>query len=109
MRFVILDLSFIKSCYTAEIVETTLVISRFRFLRVGSRISELRVIILPGIIVGYQPKKIRQRRYEQKLNENDQYETQSRGNESLFHYLCYTVDSIYILSRQNVAQDSSDL
>ena len=31
----------------AEIVETTLVISRFRFLRVGSRISEFRVIILP--------------------------------------------------------------
>ena len=33
----------------AEIVETTLVISRFRFLRVGSRISELREIILPGM------------------------------------------------------------
>ena len=32
-----------------EIVETTLVVSRFRFLRVGSRISELRVIILPGL------------------------------------------------------------
>ena len=32
----------------AEIVETTLVVSRFHFLRVGSRISELRVIILPG-------------------------------------------------------------
>ena len=36
----------------AEIVEATLVISQFRFLRVGSR-----------IIVGYQPEKIRQRRY----------------------------------------------
>ena len=33
---------------TAEIVETTLVISWFRFLRVASRISMLRVIILPG-------------------------------------------------------------
>ena len=33
----------------AEIVETTLVISRFRFLRVVSRISVLRVIILPGM------------------------------------------------------------
>ena len=33
----------------AEIVETTLVVSRFRFLRVGSRISELGVIILPGM------------------------------------------------------------
>ena len=32
----------------AEIVETTLVVSRFRFLRVGSRILEPRVIILPG-------------------------------------------------------------
>ena len=31
----------------AEIVETTLVISRFSFLRVGFRISELHVIILP--------------------------------------------------------------
>ena len=30
------------------------------------------------IIVGYQPEKIRRRRYEQKLNENDQYATQSR-------------------------------
>ena len=104
-----------------EIVETTLVVSRFRFLRVGSRISELRVIILPGtqilkvvswisdcsrfrfsflkftkindklkkgIIVGYQPEKIRRRRYEQKLYENDQYATQSGENESCFHYLC---------------------
>ena len=25
-----------------------------------------------GIIVGYQPEKIRRRRYKQKLNENDQ-------------------------------------
>ena len=32
----------------AEIVETTLVVSRFHFLRVVSGISELRVIILPG-------------------------------------------------------------
>ena len=32
----------------AEIVETTLVVSRFHFLRVGSHISELHVIILPG-------------------------------------------------------------
>ena len=32
----------------AEIVETTLVVSRFRFLRVWSWISVLRVIILPG-------------------------------------------------------------
>ena len=31
-----------------RIVETTLVVSRFHFLRVGSRISKLRVIILPG-------------------------------------------------------------
>ena len=31
-----------------EIVEMTLVVSPFRFLRVGSRISELRVIVLPG-------------------------------------------------------------
>ena len=31
----------------AERVETTLVISRFHFLRVESRISKLRVIILP--------------------------------------------------------------
>ena len=40
------------------------------------------------IVVGYQPEKIWRRRYEQKLNENDQYATQSRGNESRFHYLC---------------------
>ena len=120
-----------------EIVETTLVISRFCFLRVGSPISELRVIILPGTqilkvgsrisdcgrfcfsflkfyvassrfnrlggtrtekmnvttirtlsIYGYQPKKIRRRRYEQKLNENYKYATQSRENKSSFHYLC---------------------
>ena len=32
----------------AEIVKTTLVVSRFCFLRAGSRISEVRVIILPG-------------------------------------------------------------
>ena len=36
----------------AEIVETTLVVSWFHFLRVG-RISELRVIILPGTAVGF--------------------------------------------------------
>ena len=30
-------------------METTLVVSWFRFLRVGSRISKLRVIILPGM------------------------------------------------------------
>ena len=40
-----------------------------------------------GIIVWYQPEKIRQRRYEQKLNTNDQYAMQSRENESRFHYL----------------------
>ena len=70
----------------AEIVETTLFVSRFRFLRVGSRKSVLRIVILPGthnklrkgIIVGYQPEKIRWRRYEQKLNENELYATQSR-------------------------------
>ena len=33
----------------AEIVEMTLVVSQFHFLRVGSRISKLRVIILPGM------------------------------------------------------------
>ena len=33
----------------AEIMEMTLVVSRFRFLRVGSRLSELHVIILPGM------------------------------------------------------------
>ena len=33
----------------AEIVETTLVVSRFRFFRVVSRISEVCVIILPGM------------------------------------------------------------
>ena len=33
----------------AEIMETTLVVSRFCFLRVESHISELRVIILPGM------------------------------------------------------------
>ena len=33
----------------AEIVETTLVVSRFRVLMVGSRISVLREIILPGM------------------------------------------------------------
>ena len=37
-----------QGVHRAEIVETTLVISRFRFLRVGSCISEMRVIILPG-------------------------------------------------------------
>ena len=41
-----------------------------------------------GIIVGYQAEKIRRRRYEQKLYENDQFATQSRDNESCFHYLC---------------------
>ena len=35
--------------FGAEVVETTLVVSRFRFLRVESRISKLRVIILPGM------------------------------------------------------------
>ena len=34
--------------FDAEIVEMTLVVSWFRFLRVGSRISVLCVIILPG-------------------------------------------------------------
>ena len=43
--------------------------------------------IKKGIIVGYQPEKKRQRRYEQKLYENDQYATQSQENESCFHYL----------------------
>ena len=33
----------------------------------------------------------RRRRYEQKLNENEQYATQSRENESRFHYLCLKV------------------
>ena len=40
----------------AEIVETTLVVSRFRFLRVGSWISVLRATILQGaqiLKVGY--------------------------------------------------------
>ena len=41
-----------------------------------------------GKIVRYQPEKIWQNRYEQKLNENDQYATQSQENESRFHYLC---------------------
>ena len=95
-------------------MEMTLVVSRFHFLRVGSRTSELCAIILPGmqiLIVGslisdcswfrflflkllvvltdlerLGPK--RWRRYEQKLNENDQYGRQSRENESCFHYLC---------------------
>ena len=31
---------------------------------------------------------MQRRRYEQKLNENDQYATQSRENENRFHYLC---------------------
>ena len=79
----------------AEIVEMILVVSRFRFLRVGSQISVLRVLILLGmqflkvgsrisdwsqfcfsfltIIVGYQPEKIQRGRYKPKLNENDQY------------------------------------
>ena len=38
-----------KTYLHAEIVETTLVISRFRFLRVGSRISVLCVFILQGM------------------------------------------------------------
>ena len=46
------------------------------------------IALLYGIIVGYQPEKIRPRRYLQKINENDQYATQSRENESCFHYLC---------------------
>ena len=33
----------------------------------------------------------RRRRYEQKLNENEQYATQSRENESCFHYLWWQV------------------
>ena len=41
-----------------------------------------------GIIFGYQPEKIRRRRYEQKLNEKDQYAMQSWENKSRFHYLC---------------------
>ena len=45
-----------------------------------------------GIIVRYQPKKNRRRRYEQKLYENDQYAMQSRENESRFHYLCILDD-----------------
>ena len=32
-------------------------------------------------------EKIRRRRYEQKLDKNDQYAMQSRENESRFHYL----------------------
>ena len=40
----------VEAChFKVEIVETTLVVSRFRFLKVGSRTSELRVIILPGM------------------------------------------------------------
>ena len=46
-----LEQTYVQACtprrdLEAEIVETTLVVSRFCFLRVGSRISELRVIIL---------------------------------------------------------------
>ena len=87
-----------------EIVETTLVASWFRFLRVASRISVLidtgmkpKVAFLlnkkinklrKGIIVGFQLEKIQRRRYEQKLNENDQYAMQSRENKTRSHYLC---------------------
>ena len=49
-----------------------------------------------GIIFGYQPEKIRRRKQEQKLYENDQYATQSRENESRFHYLCKGVTYISI-------------
>ena len=38
--------------------------------------------LLKGLIVGYQPEKIRRRRYEQKLNENEQYVTQSPEKKS---------------------------
>ena len=47
--------------------------------------------IKKGIIVGYQPKKIRRRRYKPKLNKNDQYAMQCREIESCFHYLCLQV------------------
>ena len=48
------------------------------------------------IVVGYQPKKIRWRRHEQKLNKNDQYATQSWVNESRFNYLCLNVGSFLL-------------
>ena len=39
-------------------------------------------------------EKIRRRRYEQKLDKNDQYAMQSRENESRFHYLCIKVTNV---------------
>ena len=51
----------------------------------------------------YQPKKIRQRRYEQKWNKNDQYATQSRENESCFHYLCLVVAFLISLFHVNIS------
>ena len=57
----------------------------------------MSVIILPGMQILKVRSQIsdcswfrfiRRRKYEQKLNENDQYATQSWENESHFHYLC---------------------
>ena len=65
-----------------------------------SRISDIRL----QIIVRYQPKKIRRRSYEQKLNENDQYATQSRENESRFHYLCSAVGKRTKFEQNNIVE-----
>ena len=55
--------------FQSEIVETTLFFSRFRFLRVGSRISVLGVIILPGTQIlksdlRYPTEDINPKRYD---------------------------------------------
>ena len=68
-----------KLYWGAEIVETTLVVSRFRFLRVRSRISELRISTRKDTTKEIWTKN------KQKWPVCD---TKS-GKQSRFHYLCW--------------------
>ena len=67
---------------SAKIVETTFLVSRFCFLKVGSWLFELR------FFVGYLPNQKRRRINEEKLNENEQDTKLCLEPESCYHYLC---------------------
>ena len=82
------------SCF--ELVQLVNFVTWSRIVGTSLRLSILDHIndkLRKGIIVRYQPKKIWQMRYEQKLNENDQYAMQSWENKICFHYLCLKVIS----------------
>ena len=68
-----------------------------QILKVGSRISDWSRFRFSFLTFHVAPsgitEKIRGRRYEHKLNKNDQYATQSRENESCCHYLCIDVEN----------------